>query len=173
MKKYLIFLFFISISCVKKEELHKVEKAYFKFDKVENYHFDLSEEKISIILEKEKISENENNLINFLVYNEPKTIEDKNFIKNLDKLNPKMNNVDSKNFGELNRIFSERKNIDEDIASCKPSYQNILVFKKSDTITGIAKICFDCKRFYIIGTKRNTESFGQLGDLEKLKQIIE
>ena len=80
--------------------------------------------------------------------------------------------IDKSKFIEINKIFVEKTvNKSMDYA-CPADYRDILIFKNKNKTVGIAKICFECFKNQILGTKANTENFGQDGDYEKLEKLL-
>jgi hypothetical protein len=55
---------------------------------------------------------------------------------------------------------------------CPRIYRDILIFKKSKKLIGIAKICFSCRAYHIVGTNSNSENFEQIVNYGKLNQIL-
>jgi hypothetical protein len=72
----------------------------------------------------------------------------------------------------IDTIFSEKNPGNSWVAACEPIYKDILIFKQSNKIVGVAKLCFECRQHQIIGSVANTEMFGQDGDWEKLKMLL-
>ncbi len=173
MKRYILLLFCIFISCSKKVEEKQVDKTYFEFDEITQYYFPYTDEQLAEIWEKENQSRNEKDLLDLLTYDSPETINDSNFIKRVENLNPEISQIEASDFEKIRPIFSERKRKNDDESSaCKTLYRNILIFKNDGKVTGITKLCFSCERVHIVGTNRNTENFGQAGDWEKLRKLI-
>ena len=90
----------------------------------------------------------------------------------LQKFGYKKTTIDKTKNEHLNDIFSENNCSESFAAACIPVYRDIFIFKKNNKTVGIAKICFGCRLFHIIGTKKNLENFGQCGDFEKLEKLI-
>jgi hypothetical protein len=55
---------------------------------------------------------------------------------------------------------------------CSPTFRDVLVFKKDDSIVGFAKICFGCRKIVLIGCEPPSAHFGQKGEYEKLYQTL-
>ena len=72
----------------------------------------------------------------------------------------------------IETIFSEKNTSNNWVAACEPIYRDILIFKQSNKIVGVAKLCFECHQHQILGTSVNTEMFGQDGDWEKLEMLL-
>ncbi|MNY62602.1 hypothetical protein D3C86_1994460 [compost metagenome] len=69
-------------------------------------------------------------------------------------------------------MFSEKDSIQTDGYACIAEYRDIFIFRKKEKTIGIAKICFKCGRFQIIGSKIDTQYFGLWSELDKLKKIV-
>jgi hypothetical protein len=102
----------------------------------------------------------------------PDTLSDTGILSGIEKLGFVKQEVPRTKFGELDRIFCERKHKDPIALSCIAIYRDILVFRKNGRITGTTKICFGCLQHVIAGTTRNTSEFGQSGDYNKLKFLL-
>ena len=72
----------------------------------------------------------------------PKSISDTLFVKDLEKLNFHKEKLEVAQYQKIAEIYS-RGSAHYD-TSCVKNFQDILVFKKNNTIIGISKICFDC-----------------------------
>jgi len=172
MKKFILIFSIVFISCSRRAEFGNFKESYFKFDKVDRYFLNISDDSLSLMQDKEKLSENDKILIDLMLYNNPESISDKNFISNLEKIKLTKTEIDSEKYDELSQIFSEKRGATEITDACKPSYRNILIFKDDGKVTGIAKLCFNCQRYYIIGTNKDIESFGKSGEFKKLEKLI-
>ena len=151
-------------------------KIFFDFDNVDYYFKDIEDSEILKEvrrLESVDVESDEYNYLNLISENYPKKINDKNFIKNLLKFGYSKNQIDKKYHNEINSLFSETKCDSSFAAACVPVYRDILVFYKEEKIIGIAKICFTCRQFDIIGTKMDISYFGQCGGYEKLYKILD
>ncbi|PWB19019.1 hypothetical protein, partial [Flavobacterium sp. HTF] len=73
---------------------------------------------------------------------------------------------------EIEDIFSEKDSLMNDGYACSAEYRDIFIFKKKEKTIGIAKICFECGRFQIIGSKLDTSGFGLWTELDRLRSIV-
>lgn len=80
--------------------------------------------------------------------------------------------INKSKFTQMNKIFVEKTFNDGINYACIPFFRDILIFKKQGKVIGIAKICFDCHQFRIIGPEANTDNFGMDDDYEKLGNIL-
>ena len=101
----------------------------------------------------------------------PKNV-DENFEKSLINNGFKKTILNKSKYEEINNIFSEQNCLINSASACIPIYRDILIFKKNKKTIGVAKICFDCQMFYIIGTQKNVQDFGANGNFEKLEPLL-
>jgi hypothetical protein len=184
MKNY-FFLFLIIASCnkinPKKENLairaekstaKKELKKFYDSDKIEHFYLNISEEKVIELLRNKNKNSDQNNLTDLLVGHYPKTISEPNFEAKLAKnkfIKTELSEIKKK---EVENIFSQKDSAQTEFSSCLPYYRDIFIFKKNDSIVGIAKVCFGCGVSQFKGTKINTDGFGLSSELEKLEKII-
>lgn len=147
-------------------------KPYFSFDQVEHYYFDITEEAILKIMDKERKSEKEAKQIELLIKHTLNTLSDTIELHNIDEIGYVKQKIAENKFEKLNQIFCERKHKEALAMACIAIYRDILVFKKNGRIIGTAKICFECNQHVITGTSKNTNEFGQSGDYEKLYKLL-
>jgi hypothetical protein len=102
----------------------------------------------------------------------PGKLTDTSILKDIEKLDFIKTEISSNKFDQFNDIFCERQHKENNTSICAPVYRDILLFKKGNKIIGIAKLCFTCHQFIIIGTSLSTEEFGQSGDFEKLYKLL-
>ncbi len=62
----------------------------------------------------------------------------------------------------------------ENVYACAPEYRDILIFKKNEKISGVAKICLSCSQFYLISSKKeiSTDNFGTEEEYKSLKKLF-
>ena len=147
-------------------------KPYFSFDQVEHYYFDITEEAILKIMDKERKSEKEAKQIELLIKHTLNTLSDTIELHNIDEIGYVKQKIAENKFEKLNQIFCERKHKEALAMAYIAIYRDILVFKKNGRIIGTAKICFECNQHVITGTSKNTNEFGQSGDYEKLYKLL-
>lgn len=147
-------------------------KPYFSYDQVEHYYFDITEEDIWKIEEKEKKTKKEEKQLKLLIQNTPDTISDTTALQDIDKIGFVKQEISENKFEKLDQIFCERKHKEAIAMACIAIYRDILVFRKNGKIIGTAKICFECDQNVITGTTKNTEEFGQSGDYGKLYKLL-
>jgi len=126
------------------------KESYFDFDQVVHYsfknartHFDCN---TGVILEDFGCE-----IVNHV---RPMKISDSLFIDSLHLLGYSKTEIDTSKYIKLKQVFSETKPpLFDSYSACEPIYRDILIFKKSNQITGMAKICFECSQKVIIGNK--------------------
>lgn len=149
-------------------------KPYFEFNEVIHYKIKISEKEIVKLDTNKNRTKDEEDLY-FVVSNPntPKSINDTLFVENLVRIGYKKKVLEKNKFPLLEKIFCERKHKEVDAWACIANYRDILIFKKNNKTIGMAKICFECSQYRIFGTACNTDEFGQSGDIEKLKSLLD
>jgi hypothetical protein len=147
-------------------------KHYFIFDKVEHYSIKTTDHEYMVLETKKNPTENDSLLREVLSRSIFKSLKDTSTIKHLEKIGYVKMAVDTKLNDSLYEIFCERKHESTMMASCIPMYRNIFVFKHKGETVGLAKICYSCMLSNIVGTKCNTDDFGQSGDFDRLKNLM-
>ncbi|QDW19431.1 hypothetical protein [Flavobacterium sp. KBS0721] len=170
-KRYSIFLLlFLILSCKSKEE-----KMFFDFDNVEYYSLYKNEEKEIIENNRKGIKDS---ILNNILYSElPDKLDDNVFYKTINSNGFSKFELSQKDIEYLkNDVFLEKfsLNVFQLNKACAPEYRDILVFKKNNEISGIAKICFSCGQFYIISSKREiqVENFGTEEEYKSLEKLF-
>lgn len=157
---------------VEQKFIPKYGKLYFDYDGIDHYHISTDESSVMALDTIPNRSKEDQLKLDIIINKTPKSINDTEFIKSLEKIGFKKSVIKTHSFKKINEVFIE-KTVSENIEyACVAVYRDILIFKKKEKIVGIAKICFDCHQKQIVGTKANTENFGQDGDYEKLQQIL-
>ena len=80
--------------------------------------------------------------------------------------------IQTSDFDNIKEVFKEQSCSVNRVSSCTSVFRDILVFYKKNEVIGIAKICFGCNDYHIIGTTSNTSGFGQCGKYEELSKIL-
>lgn len=171
-KRYsIVLLFFLILSCKSNEE-----KAFFDFDSVEYYSLNKNKE--------EEMGENNSKSIDNGIFdkiffdNYPEKLNNAVFNKTINSDGFTKFKLSQKDVAYLRSdIFLEKPslNILENVYACSPQYRDILVFKKNNEISGIAKICLSCRQFYLISSKKEiqTENFGTEEEYKSLEKLFE
>ncbi|WP_116789061.1 hypothetical protein [Flavobacterium psychrotrophum] len=150
------------------------QQPFFDFDNVTHYHSDITQEEFSILKNKNTNDKNFE-LFSALLwghYDYPRTIHNTKFIGGVEQFYPVKIEINPDKIVQFKEIFKSN-NLKPDVATlCEPFYRDIIVFKKSGQITGIAKLCFGCQQLAIIGTDENAEGFGENGEWKKLQTLL-
>lgn len=180
MKKYYLLLILTIISCnnstkvIPKEDIasKKELKKFYDSDKIDHYYLDISENVFFNLMRIENKTEDEKNLAQILASHYPNSISEPNFESNLKKYHFVKHELNGEKKKEVENIFSQKDSLRYEYAGCLPEYRDIFIFKRKDSIIGIAKVCFGCGISQFIGTKVDTEGFGLNTELDKLEKII-
>lgn len=181
MKKYIFILIVIVFwSCndskktnIENQKVVKKElRPFFDSDKVDHYYLNFSEKDFFALVTKDNNTKKEKEFLNIFEFDFPDTIPQRNFEKILLNHNYKRSNLSVKQQKEIENVFSEKDSLQMSAYACVAEYRDIFIFKKKEETVGIAKICFKCGRFQIIGSKLDTNGFGLWSELDRLKNII-
>lgn len=144
---------------------------YFRYDEIVLYKSEISSAEVTSLYNNVKTKDDsiKKGLVSEYI---PQNITDTLFLSKIEKLGYKASKINSKDFPAIDNIFMSKSYDDSYTTSCENEFRNILVFKKKNKTIGIAKICFQCSKSYIVGTKENTEQFGMDGDYQKLERIL-
>ena len=149
-----------------------LRKKFFVYDEIVHYYNPFEESKMVELMQRQSKSEIDSIKLGLILGDIPKEISDTSFIEKLGMTGFRKSNVDKLKFDEIDKIFIE-KEVNETLAmSCEYIFRDILIFKKSNKVIGMVKICFGCMANEIKGTKANTDNFGQGGDYARLFKIL-
>lgn len=99
--------------------------------------------------------------------------DDKNVLRYIDNMGFSETVIPKSKHAELKEIFRERDyTMNLESTTCEPIFRDIFVLKKKGKVTGMAKICYDCGMHRILGTKANTDGFGESGEYGKLLKLM-
>ncbi|MFH6991991.1 hypothetical protein [Flavobacterium sp. FlaQc-48] len=181
MRKYIFIIIAIIISScnnAKKAEVVDTKvikelRPFFDTDRIDHYYLDSSKREFEHsstdnIAQGEKKKE----FSSFFYGYYPEVIPNKNFENLLLKYSYKKSNLSVKQEKDIENIFREKDSLQTSGYACIPEYRDIFIFKKKEKTVGIAKICFKCGRFQIIGSKLDVGGFGLWSELDKLKNIV-
>ncbi|MFC5979855.1 hypothetical protein [Flavobacterium salmonis] len=148
---------------------------FFDFDSVEYYSLNKSKD--------EEVNDNnrkgiKDSILNNILYSEfPEKLNNGVFYKKINSDGFSKSELSQEDVEYLkNDVFVEKFSLKmfEMSKACAPEYRDILVFKKENEISGIAKICLSCGHFYFVSSKKeiNTEDFGTERDYESLGKLF-
>lgn len=164
----IILLVFLMISCKSKEE-----KTFFDFDSIEYYSLNKEKE----LIENNRKSVNDS-LYKSIIYNYfPSELNNAVFYKIVNSRGFSKFELSQKDVEYLrDDVFIEKFSLKifEMAKACAPEYRDILVFKKENKISGVAKICLGCSQFYIISSKKEiqTKNFGTETEFKSLEKLF-
>lgn len=160
-------IFFLTLSCGQRKGDY-----YFDFDEVDHYSISIDEDVLFDLEERNDLSTNERLKIDVILNDTPEKFQDTSFISKLTKIGFTKHKVAENKHPELSEIFRDKSHKEVYALACIYVYRDVLIFKKSDSIVGVAKVCFDCLNSQILGTSVNTSEFGQSGDYGKLHRLL-
>ena len=175
MRKYIFVLIVIVISScnnsnkvevASKKAIKKELRPFFDSDKIDHYYLNFSDHDFSKLIMKDINTEKETEFITLFVHHFPDTIPKENFEKILLKHNYKKSDLTIKQQKDIQNVFNEKDSLQTTFAACIAEYRDIFIFKKKEKTVGIAKICFKCGRYQIIGSKLDTNGFGLWSELD-------
>ncbi|WPO80328.1 hypothetical protein [Flavobacterium sp. KACC 22761] len=147
-------------------------RPFFDSDEIDHYFGNYTLENVIDFTGKSKRSKKQQELEGLFAGYFPDSIPKKDFEEILLSHNYKKSDLTIKQQKEIENIFSEKDSLQMSAYACVPEYRDIFIFKKKEKTVGIAKICFKCGRFQIIGSKIDTQYFGLFEELEKLHNIV-
>ena len=145
---------------------------YFTFDAVEHYSIAINEEDVFKLREKLRLTKSEERKLAALLDYGPDSIGNAEHFRHLERLGYSKRDMSAAQMDTLRTIFCERVHDDFMTTACVAVWRDILLFKQKGELTGTAKICFDCYRSSINGTRRNTAEFGGSGDFALLERLL-
>ena len=143
-------------------------RPFFTFDQVLYYKINIDESDVF----SDPRNHSDTLLRQALLDYQPKKLDDTSFLGNLNSLPFKRTSVPPEFHRALSHIFSDKDTFPPAISACIAIYRDILVFKKQSKVTGLAKICFKCKMFYLAGAQASTANFGQYEDYDELEKLL-
>jgi len=163
MKKIIFLLIIIGCSNERGE-------YYFEFDKVEYYTINIDErEAANLMCENNYRTELEELKSGIITGNKPETIAEPEIVSALVKVGYERKLIRKR---KVEKFFRERQDTMAFTSSCWPVYRDVLIFRRRNKISGMAKICFECEKHQIIGSELETWNFGQSEDYKLLKEEL-
>ena len=132
-----------------------------------NFEFD---EAIHYSITDVEIDKRDSIFLDSIIYEDfPYQIYDTTFISKLEKNGFKKNQISEKNHSNLKTILRSQFGLGFLISTkCLPTYRDVIILKKDNKISGIAKICFDCDQHYFVGNSLDDSGFFEYEALKKL-----
>ncbi|MCZ8170011.1 MAG: hypothetical protein O9297_07840 [Flavobacterium sp.] len=168
---YSILILFTVMNC-KKSSFVNSNINLFEFDTVIHYSKNITGDSISYIYNKEK-SDPKYKLYRKIFESEyPKKLSEKSIEKELVEFGYIANVLSQTQKKDINFLFSKYVNDEYIFQGCIPVYRDILIFKKNEEVIGIAKICFDCKMLYIVGSNKKYSNLVDFSEFKKLNDLL-
>jgi len=163
---------FTKVDVADKKVVEKELTPFFDSDKIDHYYLNFSEEDFVKLTSKDPVTKKEKEFSNLYMRYYPDSIPKENFEKILLSHNYKKSNLSINKEKDIQNVFSAKDSLMTEGYACVAEYRDIFIFKKKEKIVGIAKICFKCGRYQIIGSKLDTSGFGLWSEFDKLKNIV-
>lgn len=145
---------------------------YFIFDKVEHYSIKIKEDTIWTLNDKEIMTADESGLLNLLTLDTLDLITDTTQFVDIESFGYKKAIVPAEKHQQISELFCERIYDELSVTMCIAIYRDVLIFKQKHRTIGFAKICFDCDKSVIAGTKKDVNGFGQAGEFRRLEGLL-
>lgn len=147
-------------------------KKFFEYDSIHYYTSIFHDSALVTLDDNRSASPIDSIKRNVLIGNIPTTIADSLFIGILEQIGYQKLAVPPSKFAGIDSIFSETNAVPITQTACATIYRDILVFRKSGMLSGVAKICFSCGDHQLTGATANTDYFGSGGVYAKLENIL-
>jgi hypothetical protein len=135
-------------------------RTNFEFD--EAIHYSITDEK------SEKI-DTINSIYEVIYEDYPYEMKDLRFVNNLERNGFIKKPIPTHNHSELRTILRSQFGMGFLFSKkCLPVYRDIIIFKKNDKVSGIAKICFGCGQHQFIGNSLDDSNFYNYDGLKQL-----
>lgn len=108
-----------------------------------------------------------------LLGNIPSGLNDTAFIEQLPALGYRRLVIEPYNFKKFDHIFQTRVREKYEVAGCSSIFRDLIIFKKRNKITGIARLCLGCGAHQLYGTLTNTDDFGSTEDYDDLRTLLQ
>lgn len=145
---------------------------YFEYDNIDYYFNDFDGDKVIDLYDNKSRSDLDSLKLGVITGKIPNSVSDLSFIDKLETIGYRKESIDKSKFKSIDEIFVEKTVFSTSAYACIYVYRDILVFKRSDQVVGIAKVCFECGAHEIVGTVSDTKNFGQNGDYDRLFKIV-
>ncbi|MCU7615714.1 hypothetical protein NZ698_00770 [Chryseobacterium sp. PBS4-4] len=148
----------------------KYYKTFFNYDEIDHYKIEIDD--ADDLYFDQNISSIDQLKYKVIYQNTPENIDDLDFLNFLNEIGYLKQKINSTDFNNIDNIFIEKPEEEMMTAGCIAIFRDILVFKKNNEVTGVAKICFSCHKYQIVGTETNTDNFGSNNDYSQLADIL-
>lgn len=135
-------------------------RTNFEFD--EAFHYSITNEK------SEKV-DRINSIYEVIYEDYPYKMKELGFIYNLERNGFVKKTIPVDNHSELRTVLRSQFGMGFLFSTkCLPIYRDIIIFKKNNKVSGIAKICFECGQHQFIGNSLDDSNFYNYDGLEEL-----
>jgi hypothetical protein len=151
--------------------------AYFEFDQLTHYEISITDDSVAQLQERRR-NEKEEKLFEILsdrVFDEKysmTSLADTIKLFSLEKVGFVKKEISKEKFQPISAVFCEKHSDENDQNMCLPVYRDIILFREQNRVVGFARICFDCEISNIVGSNRDTYSFGEAGEFEVLERLL-
>ena len=148
------------------------KEPFFEFDQADHYHISLSEDDLQKL--DQANNDQKAQLKKGIIFEDfPENVADTFFIKNLKAMGFIKKEIPNQKLTVMHDLFKENSTFVREVARCEPEFKDIVVFRNKSKIAGIAKLCFECDKHWIVGSRVSIEDFGQHGEFEALKKLLD
>lgn len=153
---------------------------FYTYNKLDHYQIEISQDSISYLVDHTNTKYRQTplttlqlELAQILLSGGLSKLGDTVSLSRLETLGYTKHPVEKRNFGRIDELLCEGYIPEESkVNMCLPVYRDILVFRDSERIVGLCKLCFECDMSLFVGTNRKTYYFGQTGEFKKLAEIL-
>jgi hypothetical protein len=139
---------------------------------VYHYHLAIDESEVYDLMSKDQLKGKDKMLFEFFTGHLPTNLDYRGFIADIESVGYKKQDLGEDERFKIDSIFCTRHPLEIEANSCIAEYRDVLVFMKNKKITGIAKICFQCEQWDMVGTVISPENFGQSGEFTMLRELL-
>lgn len=161
----------LNLNCNRPKEVTKPN--VFDFDCVEHY-VTVNDNPIKKSIAEKKyhnLNKEEELYLSILETDIPFKLKDTAFVASLEHLHFKKHLANSIENQQLKEIFSQEFCDEMAQNACSPIYRDLYIFRKNNSITGIAKVCFQCKIVYFVSKNKSWQRFGTCDHFAKLLEL--
>jgi hypothetical protein len=154
-------------------------QPYFQFDRLMHYRISISDDSVGILQGQINRDEKVEKLFGVLsdrVFDEKysmTSLSDTIKLMDLEELGFIGKETPNDKISAIDKLFCDRDYDESDHNMCLPVYRDIIFFKRKHRTVGFARICFDCNMSNIVGSNRETSTFGQGGEYESLSLLLQ
>ncbi|MEX0995670.1 MAG: hypothetical protein WDZ45_01320 [Flavobacteriaceae bacterium] len=167
MNRALILVLILMSACKQQDR-----KPVLEFDQAMHYNIQIEDQVLFEIASQGTLTNKEQLKIDVLVNKKPQNISDTLFIKDLMEIGFTKNTVAIDKLSELRSVFSNPNEQKTEMNECVKIYRDILVFKTNNQITGMAKVCFECRDVQMVNLNPNSIKSLSDYDYNRLSELL-